>query len=237
MSRAAFPSPAGLPVALALAFLAAGLAPGPADAAAELVRNGLFAQGADDKPADWQTDAYAPGSATRFSWAADEPGVGTATIASSRPNDASWVQNVPVSPSTWYRISGWVKTEAVGEQAMGAYLSVAGTFDNSRELRGTQDWRSVALWVKTGPIETSLKIACRLGGYGSLNTGTAHFTGISVSAAGTPAPSGPWVYGGSPEKAEAAGFPWAQGAAVLVAVGVALGVWRYFLGPSTDSRR
>ena len=68
---------------------------------------------------------------------------------------------------------------------MGAYLSVLDTFYNSRDLRGTAPWQPVSFWVKTGSIDTSLQIACRVGGYSSLNTGRGWCTGISLLAAGT----------------------------------------------------
>jgi hypothetical protein len=160
--------------------------------------------------------------------------VGIITITSNQPNDARWTQNVPVSPSTWYRISGWVKTENVGDKAMGAYLSVMNTFNNTAELRGTQDWQQVGMWVKTSGLETTLPIACRLGGYGSLNTGTASCTGISVEAAGSPLRDEPFVYGGTATEASGQRPLFVQAIAALVAVGIALLLWRYLMPPSAS---
>jgi hypothetical protein len=199
-----------------------------ARASTELVKNGLLTSGRDGVPEHWSSEGYVEDpKVTRYSWSVDETGLGTLTITSERPNDARWVQSVPVSPSTWYHVTGWVRAENVGAQTMGAYLSIMDTFHNSRDLRGTTGWQPVELWVKTSGLETSLRLACRLGGYSALNTGTAQCAGISVVAAGTPRAGGPFVYGGNPGSEGAGGMPVARGVAVLVAVGILLLLWRY----------
>jgi len=202
-------------------------------ASTEVVKNGLFTDGRDGKPAQWSSEGYLQEpAATQYTWAVDEAGLGTISIASSKPDDARWVQSVPVSPSTWYQVTGWIRAENVGAQTMGVYLSIMDTFYNSRDLRGTTGWQPVELWVKTGRIETTLRLACRLGGYSSLNTGTAHCAGLSVVAAGTPRAGAPFVHGGTPGSEAASGLPIVQGVAVLVVVGVLLLVWRY-LAPAS----
>jgi hypothetical protein len=209
----------------------------PARASAELVKNGAFTAGEGDLPAQWSTESWIKDRpATRFSWTRGPEGIGVVTIDSSERNDGGFVQSVPVSPSTWYRVSGWVRTENVGEETLGAYLSVLDTFFNTEELRGTRPWQEVALWVKTGPIDTSLRIGARLGGYGSLNTGRAQFTMISVQAAGTPLAKMPFVYGGEPAEEGSSRLPWVYGVAVLVVAGVAFVIWRYFLPASPSAR-
>jgi hypothetical protein len=228
MSRRDRPLLAVLALPLALAAAAA-----PAHGAGELVKNGAFSEGEGGAPADWQSQAWVKSeSASRFTWERGPDGIGAIGIENLVPNDGAWTQSVPVSPSTWYRISGWVRAENVGEDHLGAYLSVMDTFFNTRELRGTQAWQQVAMWVKTGAIETSLRIGARLGGYASLNTGRAQFSMISVEAAGTPAGNEPFVYGGSPVDEERSRLPWMQGVAILVAAGVAFVLWRYLLPPA-----
>jgi len=240
MTASRQPSPRRfVPAPLAGGLLALGRAraiAAPSLAAGELVKNGLFARGAGENPEGWTHDGYAAdGQATRFEWKVDAASqLGAIAITTTVSNDARWTQSVPVSPSTWYRVSGWVKTENVGPNAMGAYLSVMNTFDNSRDLRGTQGWQPVSLWVKTTGLETTLLVACRLGGYGSINTGTAYFTGISVEAAGLPPRGEPFVYGGTVDESSTRGPLVVQGIAVLVAIGIALLLWRYLLPPSAS---
>ena len=205
---------------------------GAALASAELDKNGLLTEGRDGKPERWRSEGYAT-DATEYVWTVGDDGLGLLGMTSAKPNDARWVQSVPVSPGTWYQVSGWVRAQDVGAQSLGAYLSVMDTFFNSRDLRGTTDWQQVGFWVKTGSLETSLALACRLGGYSSLNTGTAHCTGLSVVAAGTPRAGDPFVFGGIAASGESGnGLPIAKGVAVLVVLGIVLLIWRYLAPPS-----
>lgn len=211
----------------------ATMLPAPvACASTELLKNGLFTEGKDGKPDHWRNEGYAT-DASAFTWTVGPEGLGVVAIDSTKPNDARWVQNVPVSPGTWYQVTGWVRAEDVGAQSLGAYLSVMDTFYNSRDLRGTTGWQQIGFWVKTGSLETSLPLACRLGGYSSLNTGRATCAGISVVAAGTPRAGEPFLYGGDPGSAEGSGdLPIAKGVAVLVVIGLALLAWRYLASPA-----
>ncbi len=210
-----------------------GLLAGTAHAARELVRNPLPDKGKDGKPLHWKAEAYRMEPAvTTFGWKVDDARIGVMEIDSKIENDARYVQTVPVSPDTWYRVSGWGKAERVGSGKMGLYLSVMGTFHNSRDLRGTLDWQPLGFWVKTGSLETKLQIACRLGGYSSLNTGKGWCTGISVLAAGTPEPEKKFVYGSTAAQHITGGAFGIQAIAVLVVLGILLLIWRYVLPPS-----
>ena len=218
-----------VPVVLATLALHASIALG----ATELVKNGLLTEGRDGKPNHWRTDAYST-DASRLTWTLGDNGLGVLAIDSAKPNDARWVQNVPVSPNTWYQVTGWLRAEDVGAQSMGIYLSVMDTFHNSRDRRGTSGWQPVSFWEKTGALETSLQLACRLGGYSSLNTGRGWCAGLSVAAAGAPRAGDAFVYGGTAgaESSGAKGLPIAQGIAVLVVIGILLLAWRYLASPS-----
>ncbi len=213
--------------------LLASLVADRADAARELVRNPLLSQGKAGEPLHWKTEGYRMEPAiTTFDWSVDENRIGTLGIHSKVANDARYVQTVPVSPDTWYRVSGWGRAENVGSETIGLYLSVMGTFHNSRDLRGTVDWQPLGFWVKTGSLETKLQIACRLGGYSALNTGKGWCTGISVMAAGTPEPGKQYVYGSTASQQLTGGAFGIQAIAVLVVLGIVLLVWRYVLPPS-----
>ena len=215
--------------AVALAMVAT-LCHSRAGLAGDVVKNGLFLEEKDGKPASWTGEGYVTTEPvpTRYEWRRDaSSGLGIVTVRSEKPNDARWVQRVPVSPSTWYRISGWVKAENVPIETIGAYLSITdNTFKNSLDVRGTQDWQAVELWVKTGPLETSLDVACRLGGYGAMTTGVAHCTAVTVEDAGVPPIGKPYVYGGDPAEKPSA-IPWGQvvGGTVILLGGIA--AWWY----------
>ena len=218
----------------AVLFAAAVLAhlPAAARAAGELVKNPMLTEGADGKPAAWAEEAYTnKPEVTQFSWQKSPLGMGALQINSISPNDARWVQKVPVSPNTWYRVSGWIRTVGVGAQMKGAYLSVMGTFHDTRDLRGTQPWQPVGLWLRTGSLDTTLTLAARLGGYSSTNTGMAFFTAFSVEAAGTPPQQGDFIYGAKPGE-ESRDTLWVQVVAILVVIGGALLLWRYVIPPA-----
>lgn len=210
-----------------------GILAGPSSAARELVQNPLLNEGKDDKPSHWKAEGYRmEPEVTTFDWSVDEIKIGVMSIDNKMPNDARYVQTVKVSPDTWYRVTGFGKTENVGPTTMGLYLSVMGTFHNSRDLKGTVDWRPLGFWVKTGSLETNLQIACRLGGYSSLNTGKGWCTGISVTAAGTPEPDQQLVYGSTAAQQVSSGAFGVQAIAVLIVLGILLLIWRYVLPPS-----
>jgi len=205
----------------------------PAAAASDLVRNGIFSRGSGGQPEGWRHVAFNPDmSATRFSWTAGATGIGTIIISSLKPNDARWVQTVRVTPSKSYWVSGWIRTENAGGDGIGAHITIMDRPYSSGDIRGTHDWQRVGFWVKAGPAETSLEIACRLGSYSALNTGTAYFTGISFEE----------VEGNLPESGAIAENVAASDAnhsrirslvAVMLAVGICLLLWRYLLPPSS----
>lgn len=184
--------------ALAIAFAAgarpcAAAAPAAPVSAVGVVDNGLFREGREGAPRGWGQMAY-DGRASRFSWHPPGDGPGVASIESTEPNDASWVQRVPVAPGTWYLVSAWMRTVDVGATGAGARLSILRSFRESEQVRGTSDWRRVSLWVQTGADEVALDVACRLGGTGAVATGTAHCTGVSVEEALPPDPDAPRVF-------------------------------------------
>lgn len=215
---------------LVLTFLFA--LPGAAQGAGELIHNSLFTEGKGGRPTHWRTASYAGDDAeTEFGWEVDPAGIGVIEIDNRLPGDARWIQSVRVSPRTWYRISGWIRTELVGSRNMGAYLTVMGTFHNSRDLRGSQAWRPVSLWVKTGALETKLEIGARLGGYSSENNGRAFFTAISVEELGFPVEGTPFVYGGRAGEIEEDNPIWTEVLGLLLVLGLALLIWRYVARP------
>ena len=210
----------------------------PASGSDTLVRNGLLQQGTGTIAAHWTSSGYAKSStATRFSWTQSDAGLGQIGIQNVQANDARWTQKVSVSPNTWYRISGWARTKDVGSGKMGAYLSVMGTFHNTRDLRGTQSWHLLSMWVKTGSLDTHLELAARLGGYSSENTGSAFFTAIAVEEAGYPAAGTPHVFGGEAGQKPTNTPIWVEVLGLLLVAGMGLIVWRYVATPENRQPR
>jgi len=164
----------------------------------ELVTNGLLSQGRDGEPVGWRHSACGSGpEAVKFSWELSAAGVGVLKITNLQLNDSLWAQRFAVSPSTWYRVSGWVRTQNA-VPTIGAHLTVEHGF-GSTDLRKTSDWQLLEFWMKTKPDQKSEELQCRLGGSSALSTGTAYFTAISFSEGKPP----PWAL---PEQVHGATF-------------------------------
>ena len=148
-----------------------------------LLQNGDFSQGWRDIPEAWTTYAWEPGDAFAEFYRDPEvyrTGGFSGAIVSRQPNDARYLQEVPLKPETYYRISGWIKTLEVGREAVGANLSISGRLDRSPDFVGTQDWQYAELYVYSGAGAQTMTVTAGIGGYGSLNSGQAWFDDIEV---------------------------------------------------------
>ena len=193
----------------------------PVWASGELLKN---ASAEDSSPsggaAGWTFDHWTQGE-PKSTASRDESvfvsGKAALKISLPQADDGKLVQTVPVKPDTWYRISAKIKTEGVPADAVvGANLSIVDAMDHSPDLKGDQDWRAVEVWAKSGPEQKEIKLALRLGFYGSLTTGTAWFDDISMSE-GTPGEGAKVISMTPPPAAPAAAAPTASSGGVLSA--------------------
>ena len=161
------------------------LAPLHANAQEELLKNGGFEDvGADGIPTHWYWDAWLAG-AENCDLSIDNSlahlGTNSAYINAIMPNDVRYVQDVTVTPNTWYKLSGYINAKDVDTQTTGAHLTVLDIFDGTRKVFDTQgNWLYVEVYGKTGPAQTLISVCVRIGSYGSLNNGTAWFDDISL---------------------------------------------------------
>jgi uncharacterized delta-60 repeat protein len=156
-----------------------------------LLRNSSFENGRL-LPSDWRRDAYIYRE-DLFAWDTTESYRGERSvmisIAPGMPNDARWIQTVPVEPHTRYRLRGWIKTVDVAPSGQavqaGANLSIldvtlnSGFTFSSPPLFGDNDWTEVVLEFDSG-AHTQLTVAARLGMYSGTTTGTAWFDHIRL---------------------------------------------------------
>jgi Gpi18-like mannosyltransferase/4-amino-4-deoxy-L-arabinose transferase-like glycosyltransferase len=213
-----------------LAVLAAiALLPGPARAES-LVQNGALRDGEGNAPTAWRTDAWAAGPDIVYAWKHDGPGLGYLSIHNTKPNDSRWIQDVSVRPETWYRLAGQIRAIGVKGDGLGGTLSVMGGFDQTREIKGDDTgWQPVAMWYKTKPGQTSVTIACRLGGYGRVSGGEVWCTGIELTAQSGPPLNADFVFGPIEESTTPVGLP----ASLLLVVLVGVAIARYSRLPSS----
>lgn len=127
-------------------------------------------------PPGWVADAWQEGATFASDNTQAHSGQSSARISASEPNDARWVQTIPVVPNTQYILSGWVKTENIelvdGPVETGASLSLQNTWEHTTGVVGTtDDWTYQEMSFDSGE-NTEVTIACRLGYWAGIVTGT-----------------------------------------------------------------
>ncbi len=142
--------------------------------------------GFEEQLEGWHRGGWRVGEGTdsvRVDEAIHHGGSHAAKFSHGQPNDTYLVQSIPVTPSTVYHISGWIKTEGVvvhEAEKVGAAFGVKDTWVHSDDVEGTQPWQYRELWVRTAPHQTHLGVTCRLGHWGNTATGTAWFDDVQV---------------------------------------------------------
>ena len=151
--------------------------------------NGSFEAGRSF-PSIWSTDSWNVGAI--FSWDTAQKYTGNRSIKITllSPNDARFIQTVPVQPNTNYRLSGWIKTEGVAHSTevndAGANFSILEDYNSyTTSLTGTNGWTYRALSINSGS-RTTITVAARLGFYSGTTTGTAWFDDIKLEAISPP---------------------------------------------------
>ncbi len=151
-------------------------------APANVFLNGDLAKGTGDAPEHWTSVAWDPGS-VRFRWNHPKGGRAEMEISNVKPNDTSWNQTIYLAPG-WYHFTADLRAENVPQNAAGVHLSSEGPI-TSTVVRGTTPWETVGLYLKISRPGAEVALGCRLGGFGSLNTGTGFcrdFRGTRVEA-------------------------------------------------------
>lgn len=99
-------------------------------------------------------------------------------ISSSEVMDCGAAVEIPVTPGTRYRLSGWIRTEnLIPARGPGALLNVHGGA-RTPGVRGTRDWTRVSVEFDSGQ-RREITVHCLFGGYGG-TTGTAWFDDVSL---------------------------------------------------------
>jgi hypothetical protein len=102
-------------------------------------------------------------------------------VHNMKANHGYYIQSVPVKQKSFYKLTGWIKTENVGESKEGAGISIVDYFEVGGDFRGTNNWQFAELYVSTGPGTSEIKIMLQVGNYGAENTGKAWFDDISMT--------------------------------------------------------
>ena len=115
-------------------------------AAKQLLINGDLSKGSENQPDEWRVDAWVNDpTAVAFAW--NHPpngGPGEVEVTAIKENDARWLQSLSLTGG-WYYLSGEIRTENVGNDKIGANISIMDDSIMTTEIKGTTDWTHVGL--------------------------------------------------------------------------------------------
>lgn len=150
-----------------------------AEVGTNLLPNCSFEETTPDGVRGWKSRAWHGEANGRWSVASPgRSGERCLSIGSEKGTDAAWTATVTAAPNTFYRLSGWIKTQDL-RGAVGALLNI----QNLQHVRtprvtGTTDWTRVATVFRTG-VKTELEINCLFGGWGE-STGQAWYDDVAL---------------------------------------------------------
>src|SRR5260370_24347347 len=98
-----------------------------------------------------------------------------------------------------------MRTEGVPTGNTGAYISILEDGIVSDFLYGSNNWRELGFYLKVGEAGADVELACRAGGFASLNTGKAPCPDFRGGKADTPPPDPTHKY--EPALIHAGGHP------------------------------
>jgi hypothetical protein len=133
-------------------------------------------------PDGWRTD-FQDSTAASFDWR-QVGGLGEISISNLKPQDSRWIQDIHLIPG-WYLFSASMRTAGIPKQSVGASLSILIGGIISPTSSGDTGWHRESFYLEVDQ-PADVQLACRLGGYGSPNTGKAFFRDIQVSRVDEP---------------------------------------------------
>ena len=157
-------------------------------AGTELARNGGF----EDGTLEWEHEKWekGPGAAELAVTRCEIDGVGRSCVRLRHAveADSRVVQKIVLAPRTVHEVSAWARAEGVGREAKGVHLVLMEDyFAESDELHGDTDWRRLRFCVANlDDSPRPVRLAARLGTWGSMNTGSAYFAALSVRPVSEP---------------------------------------------------
>ncbi len=215
--------------------------PRPAWSADNLLANPDLTKGAGNSPDAWQSQAWQEGPEySTYQWTHEEGKPGELSVTNLKPNDARWAQSLSLTAG-WYHFSADLRARNVGNNATGASLSIMEDSITSPDLKGTTGWQQVGFYLKVGPKGADLELACRVGGFGSLNTGTVSCRNIRMERVAAPPNGAQSLFDLEKIRKESAevpiGSPWTLVATFLFLIGVSAFGWRTYGQTLTAVRR
>jgi len=146
------------------------------------IRNATFERGS----ADWELHVYGAKPIVAGDEEMKNAGHGSLRVSADEPSDTALGQEIELSPSQWYRFTGWVRTRGLvprDARTLGTYQiqrpGGAGIIAAGANHRGNCEWTEVRI-VFESPADGKVRIAPFFAGFGK-GTGTAWFADLSIA--------------------------------------------------------
>lgn len=149
------------------------------------VKNSGFETLNGNKAADWDSYSWQDKGIFNIDNKNKYSGDKSISITNNEPSDSRYKQVIAVKANSYYKLSCYIKTSGVGINNKGANLSIENLLSTSKDITGTTDWKYVEVYGQTDKNQNTFTLTIGLGGYGSLNTGTAWFDDVNVEKVDT----------------------------------------------------
>ena len=149
-----------------------------------LANGGFETVNTEGEATGWYTSAYRTQEGyTRFAITNEKAhtGIYSAKITNANANDARYIVDVAVKPSTMYRVSAYVLVDTMAGDGNGANLAIEGVYAFSVGQFDTAGiWQYVEWYGETSEDQTEIQLDVRIGGYGAESQGTAYFDDVAI---------------------------------------------------------
>ncbi len=154
-----------------------------AEGDANLIRNGDFSElDSESMPVGWTCDRWIKDEGVSLLYTAEDEITGyCAAVTNVSENDARFRQVIEVEPESYYRFSADICASECGADGHAATLSFENTFVYSEDVYETNgEWQRVDVYVRTTKDQREIALLLRIGGYSSVNTGSAFFDNVTA---------------------------------------------------------
>ncbi|NTV88858.1 MAG: phospholipid carrier-dependent glycosyltransferase [Clostridiales bacterium] len=150
--------------------------------ASNLVLNPGFEENESTDVFYWDTWSWQDEGTAITDTTTSHTGKASVKVINETATDTRFKQTIKARPNTYYKLSCWAKTDNAGPDGKGANLSLDSMTIMTADLKGSNDWTYLEMYGVTGDSQDSFTITLGLGGYSSINSGTAWFDDVSVEA-------------------------------------------------------
>lgn len=148
----------------------------PVGAVENLLVNGDFSQGSNNRPVGWRTESWIDRDTTAFSWIppyGDQSG--EVEISNRKLNDTRWVQSTMLSPGLYIASVEIFTYRIPPDSWAGAFISIGDQMVASLDVKGNSNWTTREVFFKVTRDRARADVKLRLAGFLNFAVGQAFF--------------------------------------------------------------